>query len=567
MSQILFYALGGLQEEGKNLYVIEVNKKIFILDAGSKVPSNEMHGVDLIVPDISYLEENKDRVVGVFLTHAHDEHIGSVYQLINKLHPKIYGSRFTMAVLKDKLKHDNCKYDAELLIEVKSKTSISFDDVKVRFFELAHNIPDCCGIDIQTSDGNIVYTGNYNFDQNASVDYASMFRNLAVFSKEKVLALLTESLGATYSQSRGTILEFKTRMNSILTEANGRVIFSLYSDDILRIQQIVNIAIDNKKKIAVIGKRTQRLLNQAIELGYLNIPEKYNVNLKYIDENNKNNDNNMVILVTGERHEPFFMLQRMSKKIDRLVHLNENDTIVVLTNPVVGTEKMSARTLDIIYRVTSKVYTFKSELLPPANASREEIKQMINILKPRYVIPVIGEYRHQYACGVVADCVGYDEKHILLMDTGDVAEFVDGSYVGITGSVHVGELMLDGKAFGNIGDVVMKDRELLAEDGVIIIAANINPRTKRIIVGPEVVTKGFIYDNDPFKIIEKIKQSFYIISEKFLTQKFINWSEYKSAIKGDISTLIYKTIKRNPIIIPVLISTDLEVSKKEEQAN
>ena len=259
MSQVLFYALGGLQEDGKNLYCIEVDKKIYILDAGSKIPSGDLHGVDLIVPNINHLIANKDRVVGLFLTHAHDEHIGSVYQIIKAINPKVYASNFTMMVLKDKLEKDGVTYNPENLITVKSRSTLDLGSIKVRFFELAHNIPDCCGIDIQTADGNIIYTGNYNFDQNAKVDYAAMFRNLAVFSKERVLLLLTESLGATNASNRGTILEFKTRMNSILTSSPGRVIFSLYSSDILRIQQIINIAIDNHKKIALIGKKTQRL--------------------------------------------------------------------------------------------------------------------------------------------------------------------------------------------------------------------------------------------------------------------------------------------------------------------
>lgn len=558
MSQILFYALGGLQEDGKNLYCIEVDKYIYILDAGSKIPSMELHGVDLIVPDISYLIENKKRIAGLFLTHAHDEHIGSVYQIIRDINPKIYGSKFTMEVLKDKLIKDGIDFNEENLITVKSRSTLEMNNLKIRFFELAHNIPDCCGIDILTNDGNIVYTGNFNFDQNAKVDYAAMFRNLAVFSKEKVLLLLSESLGATNASNRGTILEFKTRMNAILASSPGRVIFSLYSSDILRIQQIINIAIDNHKKIALLGKKTQRLLAKAIELGYLHIPDEYNVNLRYIDEKNDNNDKDLVVLVTGERHEPFFMLQRMSKRIDRLIHMEKDDTVIVLTNPLLGTEKMSARTLDIIYKVTSKVYTFKQELLPPVNASREEIKEMINILKPKYIIPVIGEYRHLYALEVVADCVGYTKNNTLIMDLGDVAEFNNGRYVGITKNVPVGEVMLDGKAFGDIGDVVMHDRELLANDGVLIISSNINARSKKTLTGPDIVTKGFMYDNENLNLFDKIKQIFADVANVYLAQKFINWSDFKNELRGQIASLIYKETRRSPIIIPVLISTDLE---------
>ena len=251
MSKIKCCSLGGVQENGKNLYIVEVDSNIFILDAGSKTPSLELHGVDMIVPDITYLVENKERVKGLFLTHAHDHHIGSVYQIISTIGCKVYGSRFTLAVLKDKLAIDNVKYDESLLVEVKTRSSINFGNVKVRFFELAHNIPDNCGISILTEDGNIVYTGNYNFDQNAKVDYSSMFRNLGILAKEGVVALLTESLGADNTQNRGNILEFKTRMKSILRENSGRIIYSLYSDDILRIQQIVSLAVENLSLIHI----------------------------------------------------------------------------------------------------------------------------------------------------------------------------------------------------------------------------------------------------------------------------------------------------------------------------
>ncbi len=559
MAEVLFYALGGLQEDGKNLYCVEVDNYIYILDAGSKNPSNELHGVDLIVPNITHLIENKSRVAGLFLTHAHDDHIGSVYQIIKDINPTVYGSRFTIEVLKDKLEKDGMAYDSKKLVTVKTRSTLEMNNLKIRFFELAHNIPDCCGIDILTSDGNIIYTGNFNFDQNANnVDYAAMFRNLAVFSKEKVLLLLTESLGANNASNRGTILEFKTRMNSILKSSPGRVIFSLYSNDILRIQQIINIAVDNNKKIAILGIKTQRLLAKALELGYLHIPEANNVNLRYIDETNTNNDKDLVVLVTGERHEPFFMLQRMSKKIDRLIHMEKTDTVVVLTNPILGTEKMSARTLDIIYKVTSNVHTFKAELLPPVNASREEIKEIINILKPKYILPVIGEYRHLYALGVVADCIGYTKDNTIILDLGEVAEFKNGKYIGITKTVKVGEIMLDGKAFGDIGDVVMHDRELLANDGVVIISSNIDPKAKKIVTSPEIVSKGFMYDGSDINIVDKIKEVFIETSNVYLSQKFINWSEFKTELRSSIASLIYKETKRSPIIIPVLISTDME---------
>lgn len=562
MSKINFFALGGVQENGKNLYVLEIDKSLFILDCGLKYPTSDLYGVDIIVNDLTYLVENKDRIVGVFLSHAHDDHIGGVSNLLKEIKTKVYASRFTLAVLKEKLKDDLIEIPEDTFEEVSNKSVLKFDDVTIRFFEVSHNIPECYGIAVKTDDGYIIYTSNYNFDQNSRINYSHMFRSLAVFAKEGVLALLTESLGANNEQSRGSILEFKLRITNIISQAKHRVIFSLFSSDILRIQQIVNIAIEHNKKIAIIGRKTQKIVNQAMKLGYLSIPEENLANLRYIDDKNKNNDSDLVVLVTGERHEPYFMLQRMSKGIDRLIHLEQEDQVIVLTKPYLGTEKMAARTLDIIYRVTSNVKEFSPTLLPASSASREEIKQMINILKPKYVVPIIGEYRHQYALRIVANCIGYDDNRILIADNGDILTFEKGKYIGITGDVPCAEVLIDGKAFKDVGDVVMRDRELLAEDGLLLISANINPRSKEVLVGPEIISKGFIYAKENEDIINKIKEIFMQVSEKQLTNKFINWSEYKTNLKNEISHYIYKNTKRNPIIIPVLISTDLEILKK-----
>lgn len=562
MSKINFFALGGLQENGKNLFVLEIDQDIFILDCGLKYPTSELYGVDIIINDISYLIENKKRIKGLFLSHAHDEHIGGVPHLLKEIKTKIYGSKFTLAVLKDKLDEDNVIVDEDQLVEVSIKSVLRFDDIVIRFFEVSHNIPECYGIAIKTDDGYLIYTSNYNFDQNSKINYSHMFRSLAVFGKEGVLALLTESLGANNEQSRGTILEFKLRITNIISQAQNRLIFSLFSSDILRIQQIIDIAVDHNKKVAIIGRKTQKIVNQAINLGFLKIDESNLVNLKFIDDKNKNNDKDLVVIVTGERHEPYFMLQRMSKHIDRLVHLEPTDSVIILTSPYLGTEKMAARTLDIIYHVTSNVKEFSSNLLPIPSANREEIKEMINILKPKYVIPVIGEYRHQYALRIVANCIGYKDSQILIADNGDIVTFNNGKYIGITGDVPSGEVFIDGKAFKDVSDVVMRDRELLANDGVVLISANVNPKTKKIVVGPEIVTNGFTYTCEKEDLILRIKEIFTAVSEKNLATKFINWSDYKTNLKNEISHYIYKETKRSPIIIPVLISTDLDSLKK-----
>ena len=564
MSKINFIAIGGVQENGKNLYAIEVDERIFVIDCGLKYPTSELYGVDVIVNDLSYLVENIDRVSAIFLTNAHDDHIGGVKHLLQEKKIKVYASRFTLEVLKDKLSEDDFIPDSDEFEPVTAKTALHFGNITVRFFEISNNIPESYGVAIKTDDGYIIYTSNFNFDQNSKIDYSHMFRSLAVFSKEGVLALLCESLGANTEQSRGTILEFKLRMTNLISQADGRLIFSLFSSDILRIQQICDIAIDQGKRIAIIGIKTQKLVKAAIKLGYLRIPEDKFVNLRYIDEKtkNKNNDKDLVVLVTGERHEPYFMLQRMSRRIDRLINLEPDDTVVILTNPYLGTEKMAAKTLDIIYHVTSRVITFSNALLPDPSANREEIKEMINILKPKYVIPVIGEYRHQYALRIVANCIGYSDDSILIADDGDILSFENGKYIGITGDVPCGEVLMDGKAFKDVSDVVMRDRELLANDGLILITANISPKTKTVVLGPEIVTKGFTFANGSDEFVSKLKEIFDTVSKDNLALKFINWSDYKTQLKNEISHYVYKDLKKSPIIIPVLISTDMDSIKK-----
>ena len=561
MSKINILSLGGLQENGKNLYVVEVDSKLFILDAGLKYPTSELYGVDSIIPDISFLIENKDRIEGIFLTNGHDDFIGSVGHILKEIDTKVYASRFTLALVKDFIHQElpDLKLNDDNFIEVNRTTVLKFKNVSISFYEVAHNIPDSLAIILHTKDGNIVYTGNYTFDQNAhQTDFVSMYESLVNASREGVLALMTDSLGALYDGGRGTILEFKQRITNMFVNADGRIVISLFSSDLQRIQMIIDIALSFDRRVAILGRKTQRIVNLGINMGYLKVKEDKLANLKFIDDKNKNNDKDMVVLVTGERHEPYYMLQRMSKHIDRLVHIEPTDTVIILTKPYPGTEKMAARTLDMIYRVTSNVKSIKSDLLPDSHADREEIKAMINLLKPKFLIPVIGEYRHQYATIAIAKCVGFNTDNLKILDNGDILSFIDGEYRGISGSVPVGEVMIDGVQVGDVGDVVMRDRELLGEDGVILLTCNINPRTKKLVTPLEIVAKGFSYINEDEKLNDDIKTLFAKICDKHFKQKFINWADFKSDFRQELSHLIYKRSKANPIIIPVLISTDLD---------
>ena len=567
MSKINFISLGGCQENGKNLYVVEVDSHIFVLDCGIKYPVSELYGVDYIRADMTYLISRKKDIVALFLTHAHDDAMGAVDQFV-RLFPdkKIVGSKFTIALAKDLLLSKGIDVDDKKfkVIDSKSKIKLGETGIAVSFFNTAHNVPDSYGVIIHTHDGNIVYTSNFTFDPNQhQADYLAMFSALTSASKEGVLALMCESLGALSEGARGSIYEFKQRIEGIFVGQKGRLIFSMFSSDIQRMQQIINIAGSFNRNIAILGRDTQRIVNQAIKMGYLTFPQDRLVKLNYISDKNTNNDPNLVVIVAGERHQPYHSLTRMAECKDRFININKNDNIIILTNPYPGTEKLAARTLDTIYKVCTNVITFDKNLIPESHADREEIKLLINILHPKYIFPIIGEYRHQYALIQIANCVGFNYKdNLIICENGDIHSFTDGAYLGIKGEAPVGEIMSDGDEIEDLGQAVVKDREILGENGVILLTANVNPRTKEVISPVQIITKGFSYISEHPEFEDSIREAFNQVSEKHLSQDRVDWKEYKGDVTREISRLIYKTksdrgqSSDGPIIIPILISTD-----------
>lgn len=558
MSKIRFFALGGLGENGKNMYVIEVDRDLFILDAGIKYPSSELYGVDEIIPDYRILIRAKDRIRGIFMSHAHEDHIGALPHILRDLNVPVYATRFTMEIIKDSLKEEGYDLDTLTLHEITQNSIVRFDQTRVTFFNTTHSIPESIGIAVHTIDGVIVYTSDFTFDQGNEIRYQTDFRKINELSEKTVLAVLIESLGSTLVINGGVNQALTQKLNSIYTNAEGRIIVSLFSSDLKKIQKIIDISLVHNKKIAIIGRRAQRIVDIAIELGYLRIPKESLINLRYIDDKNKNNDPNTVCLVTGDRHEPFFMLQRMSKKTDRLVHITENDTIILMTSPVPGTEKMAARTLDILYRSDAKVKVIEPRLLTVSHATGEEIKIMLNMLKPKYIVPTIGEYRHQYGVKRLALELGYEEESIMLLDNGDTLNFdKTGTYIG-KNDINVGEILIDGTAIGDVNDFVIKDREMLAADGALLVVAHVSPKTKRILGPVEIVTKGFVYVQESEDLLNKVKELFVEVSKTHLESKYINWNEYKRDVRNEISRFIYQETRRNPITIPVIISTEVK---------
>ena len=538
---------------GKNLYIVEVDNDIFILDAGMKYPPSDVYGVDVVLPDISYLITNSRRIKGIFLTHAHDDHIGTIPHILKYMKIPVYASPFTLAVVKELLQEHNLNPNNYELIAVSEKVVLRFGYISVKFINVSHSVPQSLAIVINTPDGNIMYTGNYNFDQNGKTLYRTNIEGICKVASEGVLALLPESISTINEINRGSISEFVLRLKKLFTNAKGRIVISLFSTNLQRIQQLIDIAVEHKKRIAIIGRKTQRIVNIAINSGYLKVDPDRLVNLRYIDDKNKNNQSDLVVLVTGERHEPYFMLQRMCRKIDRLIHIEKQDTVVILTRPAIGTEKMAARTLDMLFRETDNVVIFPTNLILSASSGAEEAKQMINLTRPKYVIPVVGEYRHQYNLVNLAKSIDVKEENIIILEQGVMIGFNNGEYTGITQTIPSGDILLDGKGLGDVNNAVLRDRELLAESGVLMIVSNINAKSRKVLSGPKFVSKGFYYDEtdeaNMIEIFDKIK-------EKIFSGRFINWVEFKNELKTEINKYVYKKTKTNPMIIPVIISTE-----------
>ncbi|MEO3112018.1 ribonuclease J [Turicibacter sanguinis] len=550
--KIKVFALGGLDENGKNLYVVEVNDKIFVLDAGLKYPTEDLLGVDAVIPDFTYLKENVSRVQGIFLSHGHEDHIGALPQLLSLINVPIYGTRLTMALVEDSLSENGLDFKNYKLYKIRENNELFFGDIKVTFFKTTHSIPDSVAICIHTTDGVIVYTSDFTFDQSAKGRYQTNYARISEISKEGVLCLLSESINAEQSGHTSTGSSLTYELEEAFSRAEGRIICSLYSSDLHRIQLVIDLAIQNGRKIAIIGRKMQRIVDISVKLGYLRIPKSALMNLLYIDEKNDNNLSNLVVLATGNRYEPFNALIRMAKHQDRLIHIEKSDTVIVATAPIPGNEIKAARTLDLLYRTGASVVAINKNLLPSSHASSEDLKLMMNLLKPQYIMPVIGEYRNLVAHAKIAEKMGYNTENVILLDNGDVVEFQQGELVNHTEHIQIDQVLVDGLGVGDIGSVVLRDRQLMANDGIIVVIANLNKNTKEIVAGPQIVSKGFVYEKGNEELYAALDELVRNIIGQFVTEQYVNWQGLRQELRDKIGKLLFNKTKRKPIIIPIV---------------
>ncbi|MFJ7729170.1 ribonuclease J [Neobacillus sp. NPDC097160] len=547
-TSIKVIALGGIGEIGKNMYLVEVDKDIFIIDAGLMFPEEEMLGIDMVIPDLTYLKDNRERVKAIFLTHGHEDHIGSLSYVLRQVDVPVYGTKLTLALANAKLKEQDFNGKANF-IEVVSDTVVELDAVNVSFFRTNHSIPDSVGVCIHTSEGIIVYTGDFKFDQAATKLYKPEIGKMASIGDQGVLCLLsdsTESEKPGYTTSEAIVVR---EMSNAFYNSPGRIIAACFASDINRIQHIFDAARENGRKVAVVGKSLERIYHIALDLGYLEVAEELIIPVSAIKEYQ---DREIVVLMTGSQGEPIEALQKMAKQTHKLLNIQPGDTVLIAASPLRGSEVFLFKTIDMLFRAGANVISGKKTIHVSSHGSQEELKFMINLMKPKYLIPVHGEYRMLKAHRKVAMENGLDDEQIIIPDRGDVVEWKEGT-LSITGKVPSGNVLIDGIGVGDVGNIVLRDRRLLSQDGILIVVVTLTKQEKKIAAGPEIISRGFVYVRESEKLMDDSTKVVRDIVERNTAKGSFEWSSLKQEIRDELNRSLFEKTKRRPMILPIIM--------------
>ena len=542
---VKFTALGGLNEIGKNLYVYECCNDMFIVDCGLAFPDEDMPGVDLVVPDFTYLEKNKDRFRGIVITHGHEDHIGALPYLLKKVNVPIYGTRLTLGLVEGKLKEHNLLSQASLNV-VEPRQNVRMGCMSVEFIRVNHSIPDACALAIHTPAGVIVHTGDFKVDYTPIEGGIIDLARFGELGNRGVLALMSESTNAErpgYTKSERSVGEsFKNLFNS----AEGkRIIIATFSSNIHRIQQIIDQAIIHDRKVAISGRSMQNVIAKAVELNYVRIPEGMLID---IEDVNKYPPEKLVICTTGSQGEPLSALSRMSSGDHRQVTITPMDFIIISATPIPGNEKLVTKVVNELMKQGAEViYESMYEVHVSGHACQDELKMMISLTKPKFFIPIHGEYKHLKKHSKLAIGMG-----IFIADLGQVLE-TDGVEMKFTGTVPSGRVMVDGYGVGDVGSVVLRDRKHLAEDGVMIIVATIDRETGNVLAGPDIVSRGFVYVRESEALLDEAKQLMKQVMDNCRDRNIREWGNIKSAMRDALSDYIYSKTKRSPMILPIIM--------------
>jgi len=549
-SNIKLIALGGVRENGKNLYVAEVDDSIFVLDVGLKYPENEQLGVDYVVPNMDYLFENKKRIAGVFLTHGHADAIGALPNLLADAKVPVFGSELTIELAKLFVKNNDAVKKFNDFHVIDENTEIEFGKTVVSFFRTTHSIPESLGIVIKTRKGSIVYTGDFKFDQSASPSYATDFGRLAEIGREGVLALLSDSANADSTVQVASESEVGKEIEDTIADWDGRVIVAAVASNLSRIQQVFDAAAETGRRVVLTGFDVENIVRTAIRLKKLSlVDERLLIKPK---EMSKFEDHELIILETGRMGEPINGLRKMSIGRHRYVEIKEGDLIYIVTTPSIAKEAVVARVENMIYQAGGIVKLITQNLRVSGHANARDLQLMINLLQPKYLFPIQGEYRGLDAHAKAAMEVGMLPENIFIPKRGSIMEYDHGDFVP-AGAVSAGDVMIDGNAIGDVGNIVLRDRKVLSEDGIFIVALTVNRKEKKIISKAKVHTRGFVYVKKSRDILRESSDIINKTVEDYLAQDSFDWGELKGAVRDSLAKYLFDQTKRRPAILPVVM--------------
>lgn len=541
--------LGGLGEIGKNITAIEYDNEIIVIDCGISFPDEDMYGVDLVIPDVTYLIENAEKIKGLFLTHGHEDHIGAIPYILKQINMPIYGTKLTLGLVENKLNEHNM-LDTTNINPVESGEVVVFEKIKVEFIRATHSIADACSLAITTPIGTIIHTGDFKIDYTPIDGRLMDLNRFSALGKRGVLLLLADSTNierSGHSLSEKTIGE---TFNKVFSGAKGRVIVATFASNIHRMQQIINSSIKENRKIVFSGRSMENVSKVAIELGYLDIPPE---SLIDIDDMNKYPDENITIITTGSQGEAGAGLSRIAFGSHRKIELHSNDLFIISASPIPGNDKIVSRVINQLFRKGVEViYEDLEDIHVSGHAYQEELKLIHTLVKPKYFMPVHGEYRHLKHHADLAVKLGMDPKNVFTLETGQVLEITSRDAFA-TERVHTGILYVDGLGVGDVGNIVLRDRRNLAKDGMVIVVVAINKQYFEIVSGPDVITRGFIYVRESEDLINEIKDISRMKLEECLKNEVIEWQILKSSVKRSVEQMLYDKTKRRPSVFPIIM--------------
>jgi len=547
-SKVKIIPLGGLGEIGKNLTVFEYEDEIVIIDCGMSFPDEELLGIDLVLPDITYLQRNKDKIKGFFITHGHEDHIGGLPYVLKQINVPIYATKLTLGLIESKLEEHNILSDCTLNM-VKPGDIIETGNFNIEFIRTNHSIADSVSIALHTPIGIIVHTGDFKIDFTPIDGEIIDLQRYAQLGKKGVLLLMADSTNATrsgYTMSEKTVGE---TLNNLFIKADERVIVATFASSIHRVQQIANASIKNGRKIAFSGRSMERISEVAMSLGYLFIPEEMIIDLNDVK---KYPDNKVTIITTGSQGEPMAALTRIAAGNHRSIQLEKGDTVIISSTPIPGNKKAVSCVVDDLTEKGAKViYEAIEDIHVSGHACEQELRLIHALLKPKFFVPVHGEYRHLLSHSKIAENMGMDKSNMFILEIGDVLE-LSRNKAEITNKVPAGRVLIDGLGVGDIGNIVLRDRKNLAKDGIITVVIVINKESKTVISGPDIITRGFVYVRDSEELMREIRRIVSKSVERCLDNDVTGWSEIKSAIRREVNTYVYTKMKRKPMVLPVI---------------